>query len=615
MNRLKRCGVVVGLFTVFCIVFTAFVSAEKADSSPYKNPELPIEERIEDLLGRMTIEEKIAQVSGKDRMDTRENKRLGIPALKMTDGPHGVGWGESTCFPTGVTMGASWNPSLIEVVGRVLGREARAKGRNVLLGPCINIHRTPLGGRNFESFGEDPYLIGRLAAAYVKGVQSQKIGTSTKHLACNNQERDRFTISVEIDERALREIYLPGFKAAVCEAGGLTVMGAYNLVNGSYCCANRHLLLDILKKEWGFQGLVVSDWGAVHSTNKSAKGGLDLEMPGPGEYFGDELLKAVKNGKVSEEILDDKVRRTLRVMFLLDLFDGVDPKYRGACDTREHRILARRLAEEGTVLLRNEGGVLPLNKQSIKSIAVIGSNAAEAQMGGGGSSTVRSRHSVSPLKGLERMCEGKVAIKYAKGCMMPGEMTILPSTFLIPPDGSKQTKGLKGEYFNNLTLSGEPVLTRIDEKVDFDWGDGSPAPAVNNDNFSVRWTGKIIPDVSGKYELAMLTDDGCRLYLNDKLLIDSWWDHALETHRGTVFLEAGRPYNARIEYYEKGGGATAKLGFVAPGDDMLREAVEIAAKSDAAVIFAGLSWKVEGEGVDKANIALPAGQNELIKAV
>jgi len=278
-------------------------------------------------------------------------------------------------------MASTWNPELIHEVGVGLAEETRGVGRHIILGPCINIHRTPLGGRNFESFGEDPYLSGRMAVAYVKGVQSRGVGTSTKHYACNNQEVDRTTVSTEVDERTLREIYLPAFKAAVQEANTWTIMASYNLINGDYACANKHLLTDILKDEWGFQGLVVSDWGAVHSTEKSAHAGLDLEMPGPGGYFREALKEAVAAGRVSEDEVDAKVRRILRVMTWCGLFD--EKQREGAVNTKEHQAVALEVAREGIVLVKNEGNVLPLDANKVRSIAVSGPNAKPARLGGG----------------------------------------------------------------------------------------------------------------------------------------------------------------------------------------------------------------------------------------
>ncbi|MFH0878765.1 MAG: glycoside hydrolase family 3 C-terminal domain-containing protein [Lentisphaerota bacterium] len=578
----------------------------------YRNPSQPVEQRVEDLLKRMTLEEKVDQVSGATCMDTRRNERLGIPALRMSDGPHGVRWEKATCFPTAIGLGASWNTNLVERIGIALADEARAKGRNILLGPCVNIHRTPLGGRNFESFSEDPYHAGRMAVAYVRGVQGRKIGTSTKHYAVNNQEWERTTINVKVDERTLHELYLPAFKAAVQEAGTWTVMAAYNRLNGPYCCANRILLTEVLKERFGFQGLVMSDWGACHGTVDSANAGLDLEMPGPGQFFGAALLDAVKKGEVCEATLDDKVRRILRVMFQMGLFDGIEEKEKGALDTPEHRQLAREAGAEGVVLLKNDGNILPLKREAIRSIAVVGPNAGTARLGGGGSSSVEPFYSISPLQGLQEKAGSGISVAFVQGCLVPGELKPIPTEFLVPPKGCSEPHGLKAEYFTNKDLAGEPALTRIDPSIDFNWGDGSPAPEIPTDGFSARWTGQLIPDKSGLFQVGLTSDDGFRLYLDGKLVIDQWVDQAGITTTADVKLKAGIAHDLRVEYYENIGGAQARMGWVIPQEGSREEAVRVAGESDVVIVFAGISSYQEGEGVDRNNLDLPGDQNDLI---
>lgn len=602
------------LFITIGMLATMTTRTYSNDGEAYKNPKLGIDRRVDDLLQRMTLDEKIDLLDGRAGDSTRENTRLGIPPLRVTDGPHGVGWGvKATCFPTAISMAASWNPSLVEQIAAAMGDEARAENRQVLLGPCINIHRTPVGGRNFESYSEDPYLASRLAVAYVKGLQSRKVGASVKHYACNNQEWERTTISAEVDERTLNEIYLPAFKAAVQEADPWTVMAAYNRVNGPYCCANRMLLTDLLKNEFGFKGLVVSDWGAVHGTVDSANAGLDLEMPGPGKYFGAALREAVKAGDVTEATIDDKARRVLRVLFLAGLFDPPDVSLKGSIDTPEHRELSRRMAEDAIVLLKNEGGLLPLNADKIQSIAVIGPNAAEARVGGGGSSTVHPSFSVSPLEGLQRKCGDRIKVQYAEGCPLP-VLTPVAGTYLSPTNAAADQHGLLAEYFDNIDLQGMPVLTRIDADVNFDWGHKAPAEGLKENLFSVRWTGKLTPKVTGSYQFGVESDDGCRLYLDNELLIDSWMDQVARPTTRTLQLEGGKDYLVRLEYYENQGGAMAKLLW-SPPSDSIEKAAALARESDVAIVCAGLSADFEGEGYDRPNIELPGQQNELIKAV
>jgi beta-glucosidase len=454
-----------------------------------------------------------------------------------------------------------------------------------------------------------------LAVAYVKGVQGRQIGTSTKHYAGNNQEWERTTISAEIGERALREIYLPAFKAAVQEADTWTIMGAYNKVRGDYCCANKYLLTDILKEEWGFKGLVVSDWNAVHSTVKSANAGLDLEMPGPGIYFGPPLLEAVQRGDVSEERVDDMVRRILRVAFKAGLFDRVEDWRAGALDTPAHRQLARELAVEGMVLLKNEGAFLPLDKRKLKTLAVIGPNAGESRLGGGGSSTVTPLYDITPLEGIRDYCGDDVDVLYARGSGMMQELEPIDALQLHPGKGGRDAHGLLGAYYNNGNFSGEPVFTRVDSTVDFNWADGGPGAGVAADGFSVRWTGKLKPVRSGRYRLGATSDDGARLYLNGELIVDHWGDHGPETKTAEVELKANRDYDVRLEYHENGGGAMVRLGWIGAGESILQQALSVAEQADAVIVVGGLSNAMEGEGFDKHDMSLPADQVNLIKQI
>ena len=601
---------------VFLLGMTAVLGAIPAWASRVRSVEISnpeMEQRIERLLVQMTLEEKVTLLSGAG-MDTKPISRLGIPSLSMADGPHGVRAGNATCFPTGVGLASSWDETLVENVGVALAREVLAKGRNVLLGPCINIHRVPFGGRNFESFSEDPHLTARLAVAYVKGVQSQNVAACPKHYACNNQEWERMTIDARVDERAMREIYFPAFKAAVTEAGAWSIMAAYNRVNGHYACANARLLTDILKNEWGFQGVIMSDWGAVHSTTKTANAGLDLEMP-TGKYFGDALLEAVKKGEVSQAAIDGKVRRILRVMFVAGLFGDASCAESNTADSPAHRALALEAARAGIVLLKNKDGVLPLDAGKIRSIAVCGPNAAVAQLGGGGSSVVTPNYSVSPLEGITKNAGDRMAVRYSVGCRLPGDHEAVDTAYLVPPTKASGSRGLLGEYFNNKELEGEPVAVRVDPRIDFDWGDGGPVPQVGGDNFSARWTGRLVAPVTGEYELAAISDDGSRLYLDGELAVDNWSDHAVAAATRTIKLEAGKSYEIRFEYYEGGGQALVKFGWTLPGGDAIAKAARLASESDVAVVIAGLSSRFESEGLDRVDLKLPGRQDELIQAV
>jgi beta-glucosidase len=421
--------------------------------APYKNVSLAVDQRVKDLLGRMTLEEKASMLAGSGWMESMPIDRLGIPAIKIADGPLGVrAWyGSSavtnaantpkvlsTSFPSGVAMAATWDIDLVQREGQAIAQEVKALGRDMILGPTVNINRVPLWGRNFEGYGEDPYLSGRLGVAYIKSVQAEGVIPSVKHFAANNEEFERHRIDEHIDERTLHEIYLPAFKAAVQEAGVWNVMSAYQKVNGTYCAENSYLLTDILKKEFGFKGFVISDWGSTYSTAPTVNAGMDLEMPGgppakamlssprtilsgnSGTWLeGDKVLAEIKAGHISEARLDDNVGRILRVIFLSGIFDH--PHTGGELDTPEQRAVALKGATEGIVLLKNAGGLLPLDAAKIKSIAVIGPNAAVARTGGGGSSLVRPKYSIAPLDGIKERAGARIKVTYALGVGMEGE--------------------------------------------------------------------------------------------------------------------------------------------------------------------------------------------------
>ena len=606
------------LCAVACLLAPATVSRADETRPVYRDPQTPLEKRVNDLLARMTLEEKVEQLAGDGKgMTTLRNDRLGIPSFEMADGPHGVREGKATCFPCSLALASTWDVDLVRRVAEAMGREFRGKGRYVALAPCINVIRDPRGGRSFETMGEDPHLIARLAVAYVNGIQSQKVIAVPKHYACNNQEDGRTGNDVQVNERALRETYLPAFKACVQQANAWGIMAAYNKVNGSYCAANRHLLRDILKDEWGFPGFVVSDWGACHATIESINGGLDLEMPGD-HHFGKPLLAAVKEGHVSEETIDDAARRVLRAKFWAGVFEEPVEPDESAVNTQQHQALALEAARGAIVLLKNRDALLPLDRAKLRSIAVIGPNASVPRPTGGGSSHVTPFYAVSPLEGIRSKAGEGIDVRFAQGCYLgqEGALSPIPATALAPPADAEQ-QGLLGECFNNPDLEGEPALTRIDPGVNFDWHGGSPADEVSPDRFSVRWTGALIPPRSGRYILGTTSDDGVRLYLDDRLVIDDWRDHAIETRQFQIALEGGRKYQLRLEFYENGGDAVAKLGWVAPGDaaEHIAQAREVARQCDVAIVVAGTSARIECEGRDRLSLDLPGEQDLLIQAV
>ena len=577
----------------------------------YKNPMAKLEDRVNDLLKRMTLEEKVDKLSGTG-FASKPNVRLGIPELTMTDGPVGVRWDTSTAFPASIMLGATFDTSLAYRYGWALARETKAKERNTILGPCVNINRVPHGGRNFESYGEDPFLTSRITVSYVQGVQNEGVVATTKHFAVNNQETDRMTVNAKVDKRALYEIYFPAFKAAVQEAKTEAIMCAYNKLNGPYCSENEMLLNDVLKTEWKFDGLVMSDWGAVHSIKNVATYGLDLEMPGGDFLTKEKLLPLLAAGIVKESTIDDKLKRMLRVMFRMGYFDSKLDK--PIANAPEHKAVALDVARAGIVLLKNQNGILPLNPTSYKSIAVLGPNAAVARTGGGGSSMVVPFFAESPLDGMKRAFPNSV-ISYAVGARLMSDVPSIEPQYFFLPNDTLNRNGLEAEYFANKDLKGEPKLRRIDKNIDFRWGGGKPADGFEADNFSVRWKGRVKAKISGTYEFITASDDGMRLFLNGKLMIDDWNDHGTEAHSVKFSMEAGAFYDLTVEFYENGGDAVALLGWTEPNETGVQAAVELAKKCDAAVIFAGNSYNQESEGGDRKFITLPENQIELITEV
>jgi len=443
----------------------------------------PLDRQVEAWLVALTLDEKLGLVGGTG-FDTVGVPRLHIPALRMTDGPVGVRVGQSTAFAAGVLLAATFDPALAERVGAAIARETKGHGKNVILGPGVNIVRTALNGRNFEYFGEDPELAARTAVAYIRGVQSQGVVATVKHFAANNQETDRMTISAEIDPRVLREIYLPVFEAAVKQAGVWAVMCAYNKVNGVYACENPSLMEDTLRREWGFRGLVMSDWGATHSVAPAIRAGLDLEMP-KGEFFSPAALRGALDKKEIELAhLDEMVRRQLRVIAALHLDDDAT-EHPEAIDTLEHRALNRETARSGFVLLKNEQGILPIDRTKVRRIAVVGPRGGLVD-GGGGSAHVSAVRKVALVDALREALGSKVRVDFAPGEITTDGLEVIPSNVLTPPAGH-EGHGLLGEYFAGTEREGEPKFTRVDPTVDFHWELDRPAPGLPEDKFSIRW--------------------------------------------------------------------------------------------------------------------------------
>ena len=498
----------------------------------------------------------------------------------------------------------------------------------MLLAPCINIARAPHNGRTFESFGEDPYLMSRMGVAFVKGVQSQRVATCTKHYIANNQEWNRMSVDVNMDERTLREIYLPAFKAIVQEADGWTIMSAYNKTLGYYCAENKYLLQDVLKDDLGFTGVVVSDWGGVHSTVPTALAGLDLEMP-TGRFLGKELLlPEINKGTVPVSLIDDKVSRILRVMFKAGLFDESVASYGGQTDTEYRRKLALEVAEKSFVLLKNENNFLPLKKENYKRVAVIGPNGDIARVAGGGSGGNNGHYAISPFEGIKNKYGECSDVQFQRGIAIAKmELPLVSSSMLLLPKDMGDEHGVWAEYYNNLDLKGEPALTQKEDQINFDWGygefrdpaqKGSPDPdIIQTDRWSARWTGRLVSPGEGWYDLGLKSDNGVRFYLDGNLIIDAWTDQAPGKYKIAQFkFEKDEIYDLKIEFYENWGSCRCIFGMEefkpGPATD---EAMELAKNSDLVIMGMGLNPEMEGEAKDRDRLTLPKAQIDLIKSI
>jgi beta-glucosidase len=633
-----------------------FGSSVVTQQPSYLNPSLPIDRRVDDLVSRMTLEEKVSQMMNV----APAVPRLGIPEYDWwNEALHGVAAsGIATVFPQAIGLGATFDTKLMSRVATVISEEARAKyheaqrrgNHNRFYGltfwsPNINIFRDPRWGRGQETYGEDPYLTARLGVEFVKGLQGDdpkylKVVSTPKHYAVHSgPEPERHRFDAAAAERELRETYLPAFRATVTEARATSVMCAYNRTNGEPCCANTHLLGDILRDEWGFKGYVVSDCGAIediyqrHKFVKTAeeaaalavKRGTDLEC---GDTY-KSLVNAVKQGLISEAEIDRAVKRLFEARFRLGMFDPPElvPYAKipfSANDSNEHRQLAMEAARESIVLLKNENNTLPLRKD-LKSIAVIGPDADDVPVLLGNYNGQPSR-ATTPLAGIRQHVSTRTKVSFTVGATLT-EISVVP----VPASalrGSGDKPGLDAEYFANKNLEGTPALKRVDEAVNFDWGMSNPAPELPADNFSARWTGKLIPTVGGKYRFGAIADDGVRVYLDGKLIAEDWTQHAPTTVTGEVTLEAGKSYDVKMEYYESQIGAVARLVWQPPVINAglpFAEAVKLAKEADAVVLVLGISSQLEGEemtirepgflGGDRTSLNLPARQEALMQAV
>ena len=571
--------------------------------------EAAIDKRVDAILAKMTLEDKIDYIGGVDNMFIRAYPQYGIPRLKMSDGPLGVRtWGPTTAYPAGIAMAASWDSALVKRVGTMLGQDARARGVNFLLAPGVNIYRAPMCGRNFEYFGEDPYLASRMAVAYIEGVQSQGVVATVKHFMGNNQEWDRNNVSSDMNERTMREIYLPTFEAAVKEAKVGAIMDSYNLVNGVHTTQDEYLNTEIAKKEWGFDGIVMSDWGATHEAVPAANAGLDLEMPDARYMTREKLLPQIKAGIVKVSTIDDKVRRILHKAIQFGFFDRDQTDKSIPLDNPASRAAALEAARGSMVLLKNEGNLLPLQADKLKTIAVIGPNAAVAVTGGGGSSQVQPFSAVSALDGIKKLVGSRAEVVYASAFTLPSEVSQTTEFFT---DESRKEPGLKGEYYDHR-FQGSPSLVRTDSHVHFrftrSYKDGGA------DHFVVRWTGYYFPTEPGGYGFHIRADNGYRIYVDDKLIARKWYGQDLKPAPPAFAMEAGVAHKVVIECLKYDDDVRIDFGITPAANGDLERAKAAAAKADVVILCVGFDASNEGEGADRT-FDLPPGHDALIRYI
>jgi len=582
------------------------------------------------ILSKMTLEEKASLLAGVDDWHFRGIPRLGIPSILVTDCGHGVTLcgdrsSPATCFPTAIGMASTWNEALLEKAGAVIGKECRTLGCSMLLGPMVNLHRLPINGRSFENFSEDPVLTGRLGAALIRGIQSQRVGACIKVVVANNQQQDQEKNSSEVDERTLRELYLRVFEIALELSAPSAIMTSYNRLNGKGTSENRWLINDVIKGEWKFPGIVISDWRAVR-TAEVYQSGLDLEMPGPGKFLNTEsVMQALKAGLLSEADLNDKAGRIIRVLLeygQLETGSSVQPVL---IDSPEHRAIALEVAEESIVLLKNKDSILPLDSNSIRRLLVIGPNAAEARLGGGGSASVTPFYSVSPLEGIKEACLGaSVEVEYREGCSLIGTMRPIQGCFEFIDEKGQWGPGLKAEFFNQGKINDSPDASWNVPEVNFSWGWATPGPGVQRTDYSVRFTGRINPSVSGHYTIGLFGQEGfIRMSLDGKWVVDEWPDEGTfeddyKTRYSTLEYEfkAGSPVEIVIEYGKRAARGAVRIEWEVPGmPDPLQEAARLAGSVDAVIVCAGLSNLFEGGSRDRTSIELPATQQRLIEVM
>jgi beta-glucosidase len=609
----------------------------RAEPPVYQDPDRPLDERVRDLVARLTLAEKASLLIDK----APAVERLGIRKYDAwNEALHGVAWRHGvTVFPQAIGLASTFDPDLMQRVATAISTEARALYNQgnfglTLWSPVINLARDPRWGRTQEGYGEDPFLVSRMAVAFVKGIQGDhpfylRAVATPKHYALNNVEATRFTGSSDVPEEVVRDYYLPHFRAAIVEGGARSIMCAYNRVNGVPACANPWLLDTVLRKEWGFDGFVVSDCGAItamvwgHHVKKAdedavvagLRAGCDLEC---GKAYSEQIVRAVERRTLAEADVDRALERVLAARFRLGMFDPPERNpyasiAMSSVDGPEHRALSLAAAREALVLLKNER-LLPLDATKTQRLAVIGPAASVFLHGSSGYHGTND-HLITPRDGILRRVGGMTKVSFVPGTVLPGGDGVptmpVPETLLRAPDGRP---GLAADYFANPNLTGAPVLRRVDSTLDFSWGNAAPAAGLPADGFSVRFTGKLVPKASGHHLLSITGDDGYRLTLDGKRIIEDWTDHAPRTRGVVTTLEAGRAYDVVLEFYERGGGAELRFAY-AFVENGAADAVKAAREADAVLFFAGVDALSADEEKDFPSLALPDDQSALLDAV
>ncbi|KAK4959126.1 beta-glucosidase [Elasticomyces elasticus] len=598
---------------------------------------------VEKVLEQLTLDEKISLLAGTDFWHTAAIPKHGIPSLRTSDGPNGVRGTRvfngvpAACFPCGTALGATWNQELLLEAGKLMGEEAKAKGAHILLGPCINMQRSPLGGRGFESISEDPVLAGLGAACLTKGIQSTGVAATIKHFVTNDQEHERTAVDSIVTERALREIYLLPFQIAVRDAYPKLFMTAYNKLNGTHVSENKRILGDYLRDELGWKGVIMSDWFGTYSTSDAINAGLDLEMPGPTRWRGGLLGHLVSSRKVPMHVLDERARNVLEVVNWCAKSGVKENQKEDKIDTPETAALLRRLAGESIVLCKNEGEVLPLSKE--KSILLIGPNAKTSVFCGGGSSSMAPYYAVSPWEGVEAKVRDKSKMSFAIGCYSHKELPLVSNQFKVGSDeGSK--KGLVFRAYNEPSSEGSK--RECADEIELD---SSLAMFMDYENPKLKsklWYATVeayfTPEQSGEYEFGLCIYGGGHLYVNDKLVIDNatkqkqgsvFYGCGSVEEKGVIALEKDKTYHIRLEFSSAptsklhgdgivrfgGGGFRIGGAWVLSMDDTIAEAARLAKDAEQVVICAGLNSDWEGEGSDRFDMKLPFRMDDLVTRV